>query len=292
LSLLSEANTEPAGNDAPAAAREWTLRPAARLTLALVDPSRSGRLVAWGNAVLAGVVSPDTAADQVSGADAWHRVSGPDRDETTLPVLLAGLRSAGVRGLLLVLPVPGDPSGLPGPPAFNNSALDAGQAVLTVGGDPRGLVPTVDPVDPDGPPGVVVRWHVEAVLSRAGYHLPSLAEAERELSETLREVTAALSELDLARWRPQLAEALSEIRSGSGAPGLAPGYPGRAHRVLASAQRLAAIADLVRTDPAGAAAVGSTATRVALLRPLATAARRATVAAFNSVAEPHIAAAT
>ncbi|HEY2831763.1 MAG TPA: hypothetical protein VGJ14_05010 [Sporichthyaceae bacterium] len=257
-----------------------------------MDPSRCGRLVAWGNAVLAGLISPDTAADQVAGADACHRVSGPDRAETTLPVVLAGLRSAGVRGLLLVLPVPGDPSGLPGPAGFNNRALEAGQAVLTVGGNPQGLVPSVDPVDPDGPPGIVVRWHVEGVLTRAGYHLPSLAEAERELSETLREVTVALSELDLARWRPQLAEALSEIRSGTGAPGLAPGYPGRAHRVLASAQRLAAIADLVRADPAGAAAAGSTSTRDALLRPLATAARRATVAAFNSVAEPHIAAAS
>jgi hypothetical protein len=255
-----------------------------------VDPSRSGRLVAWGNAVLAGLVSPDTAADQVRGPDSCHRVNGTA--DTTLPVLLAGLRSSGVRGLLLVLPVPGDPSGLPGPPTFNTRALDAGQAVLTIGGRPQGLVPGVDPVDPDGPPDTVVRWHAEPVQARAGYDLPSLAEAERELTDTLREVTVALAELDLARWRPQLAEALSEIRSGSGAPGLAPGYPGRAHRVLASAQRLAAIADLVRTDPAGAAATGSTASRDALLRPLATAARRATVAAFNSVAEPHIAATT
>ncbi|HZE65814.1 MAG TPA: hypothetical protein VE081_04235 [Sporichthyaceae bacterium] len=254
-----------------------------------MDPSRSGRLVAWGNAVLAGLVSPDTAADRVAGADC-HRVGSPDRADTTLPVLLAGLRSAGVRGLLLVLPVPGDLSGLPGPSGFNNRALDAGQAVLTLGGNPQGLVPGVDPVDPDGPPGTVVRWHVEPVAARVGYHLLSLAEAERELSETLREVTVALAELDLARWRPQLAEALGEIRSGNGAPGLAPGYPGRAHRVLASAQRLAAIADLVRSDPAGAAGAGSTATRDALLRPLATAARRATVAAFNSVAEPLLAA--
>jgi len=80
-------------------------------------------------------------------------VSCPDRADTTLPVLLAGLRSAGVRGLLLVLPVPGDLSGLPGPAGFNHRALDAGQAVLTVGGNPQGLVPSVEPVDPDGPPG-------------------------------------------------------------------------------------------------------------------------------------------
>jgi len=119
-----------------------------------------------------------------------------------------------------------------------------------------------------------------------GLDLPSLSEAERELITTVRDVTAAVADLDLARWRPQLAAALDEIRDGTGAAALAPGYPGRAHRVLALAQRLGAIADLVRTDPGGAAGTGSSVARDALLRPLATAARRATVAAFNCVVEP------
>jgi hypothetical protein len=250
---------------------------------------RSGRLVAWGNAVLAGTVSPDTAADKVTAGDERHRLCGAVGNATTLPMFLASMRSAGVRGLVLVLPVPGDPAGLPGPVAFNARAIDVGEAVLTVADSPDGLLPRVAPPDPDGPPGTLVHWEVEPVNPRVGLDLPSLGEAERELFTTLREVTAAVADLDLARWRPQLAAALDGIRDGVGAAALAPGYPGRAHRVLALAQRVGAIADLVRTDPGGAAATGSSAARDALLRPLATAARRATVAAFNSVVEPVVA---
>ncbi|HEX3826936.1 MAG TPA: hypothetical protein VHV82_06655 [Sporichthyaceae bacterium] len=247
---------------------------------------RSGRLVAWGNAVLAGTVSPDTAADKVTAGDGRHRLCGPVGDATTLPMFLASMRSAGVRGLMLVLPVPGDPVGLPGPAAFNARAIDVGEAVLTVADRPEGLLPRVAPPDPDGPPETLVHWAVVPVNPRVGLDLPSLSEAERDLITTVRDVTAAVADLDLARWRPQLAAALDEIRDGTGAAALAPGYPGRAHRVLALAQRLGAIADLVRTDPGGAAGTGSSATRDALLRPLATAARRATVAAFNCVVEP------
>jgi hypothetical protein len=247
---------------------------------------RSGRLVAWGNAVLAGTVSPDTAADKVLAGDGRHRLRGAVGNANTLPMFLASMRSTGVRGLVLVLPVPGDPVGLPGPPEFNSRAIDAGEAVLTLAGSPTGLIPSVAPLDPDGPPETVVHWDVAPVHPRVGLDLPSLSEAERELFATVREVTVAVADLDLARWRPQLAAALEEIRDGAGAPGLAPGYPGRAHRVLALAQRLSAIADLVRTDPGGAAGTGSSLARDSLLRPLSAAARRATVAAFNSVVEP------
>ncbi|HEX3614630.1 MAG TPA: hypothetical protein VHU88_23285 [Sporichthyaceae bacterium] len=247
---------------------------------------RSGRLVAWGNAVLAGRVSPDTAADQVQAGDGRHRLCNGTADSTTLPMFLAALRSSGVRGLMLVLPVPGDPSGLPGPAGFNASAIDAGEAVLTIAESPTGLVPFAVPPDPDGLPETLVRWQMQPISPRVGLDLLSLAEAERELATTVREVTTAVADLDLARWRPQLAAVLDGIRDGAGAPALAPGYPGRAHRVLALAQRLAAIADLVRTDPGGGAGTGSAAARDALLRPLATAARHATVAAFNSVVEP------
>lgn len=252
---------------------------------------RSGRLVAWGNAVLAGTVSPDTAADQVQAGDGRHRVLDPagssgSPEFTTLPMFLASLRSSGVRGLVLVLPVPGDPVGLPGPPSFNTLAIEAGEAVLTLAENPKGFVPKALPPDPDGSPETLVHWQTEPVNPRIGLDLLSLSEAERALFTTVREVTTAVADLDLARWRPQLAAALDEIRDGTGAAALAPGYPGRAHRVLALAQRLGAIADLVRRDPGGAAGTGSAAVRDDLLRPLATAARRATVAAFNSVVEP------
>ena len=40
------------------------------------------------------------------------------------------LRRDGVQGSALVLPVPGDVYGLPGPPEFNAAAAQAGEAVL------------------------------------------------------------------------------------------------------------------------------------------------------------------
>lgn len=261
------------------------------LTLsAMSNELRSGRLVAWANAVLAGQVSPDTAADRIQGEDLQHRLCRVGGVEQSLPLFLASMRSAGVRGLLLVLPVPGDLRGLPGPAGFNSPALDAGEAVLLLGEEPRGLTPALFR-DPDGPPGTCVTWTAHAVERRIGTDLPSLGEAERQLTETLREVTEALASLDLARWRPQIAESLAGIRSGDGAVGLAPGYPGRAHRVLASAQRIAAIAALVENDPDGGAGTGILGTRDALLRQLSGAARYATLAAFNSVVEPRIIAA-
>ncbi|MGQ0467325.1 MAG: hypothetical protein ACT4QG_18655 [Sporichthyaceae bacterium] len=247
---------------------------------------RSGRLVAWGNAVLAGLVSPDTAADKVQGDDRVHRIALPANAET-LPVFLAGLRPRGVRGLLLVLPVPGDVRGLPGPASFNADAVVAGEAVLLLGEQPGGLTPSTSR-DPDGPPGVSTVWAASPIDRRVGTDLPSLSEAERQLTETLREVTEALAGLDLARWRPQIAEALAGIRAGDGCVGLAPGYPGRAHRVLASAQRISAIADLVAAEPDAGIGTGILGTRDALLRQLSAAARHATLAAFNSVVEPQI----
>jgi hypothetical protein len=261
------------------------------LTLSAMNGElRSGRLVAWGNAVLAGEVSPDTAADRIQGDDLQHRMCGPGGVEQSLPLFLASLRSAGVRGLLLVLPVPGDMRGLPGPPSFNGPALDVGEAVLLLGSAPTGLTPAAQR-DPDGPPGTCVTWSTHAVERRIGTDLPSLGEAERQLTETLREVTEALAGLDLARWRPQIAESLAGIRAGDGAVGLAPGYPGRAHRVLASAQRISAIARLVESEPDAGIGTGILGTRDALLRQLSGAARYATLAAFNSVVEPHIIAA-
>ena len=72
-----------------------------------------------------------------------------------LAYALARLRALGVTGLRLVLPRPGDAAGLPGPPAFNERAVGRGEAVLTVGGPPLGLLDetrgtwSVHPVAPD-----------------------------------------------------------------------------------------------------------------------------------------------
>lgn len=243
---------------------------------------RSGRFVAWGNAVLAGLVSPDTAADKICGRDC-HRVLGlAGLDESTMPVTLARLRTTGVTGLRLVLPVPGDLLGLPGPAEFNVEALDAGEAVLIDGAEPWGLIPTVLEENPDDCPGTGVHWHA-ARINAAANDVPALGDAERELAETMRAATDALDALEVARWRPEAADRISEIRSGAKTDLLAPGYPARAHRVLALAQRVAAIAELAADDDGAAFNVDGMADRDAELRALVRAARRAQLAAYNSM---------
>jgi len=248
---------------------------------------RSGRLTAWGNAVLAGLVSPDDAADHVVGHDEPHRACGLPGDPAPVALTMAfgRLRALGATRLLLALPTPGDPLGLPGPASFNEAATAAGEAVVAPDAG-IGLVPEVSRYGPPGDEGVRVEWRCHHVEPRPGFDVPSLAEAERQLAETLRAATEALAALDVARWRPEAADALAAIRHDLAAV-LAPGYPPRAVRVLARAERLAAIVELACADPGAAASASAMQARAAQLLPLERAARRAQVAAYNAVLEPH-----
>ena len=254
---------------------------------------RSARLVAWGNAVLAGAASLDEAVDEVVAADDLHRVGAVDGSAVGLPRLddgqvgltlaLGALRAAGARGLRLVLPRPGDAAGLPGPSGFNSVAVLAGEAVLSVGGTPLlGLVPEVQAL---GSSGTAVRWDAHAVRPARVGDLPCLSEAERELTGAVRSATELLSRLDVARWDPDALQEVARVRDGAG-DGLAPGYPARAHRVLAQARTVIAIAALARRSPGGALTAAETAARLDALAPLDRAARRAVAAACNAVLEP------
>jgi hypothetical protein len=249
---------------------------------------RSGRFVAWGNAVLAGLVSPDTAAERIRGRDGCHRVLGfAGQESDTVTVALARLRTSGATALRLVLPVPGDLLGLPGPAAFNREALEAGETVLIDGEQAWGLLPSVLEEDPDDCPGTAVHWQAQHV-NAAPLDLPSLGDAERELAETMRAATDALDALEVARWRPEAADRISQIRSGATADCLAPGYPQRAHRVLALAQRVAAITELAFDDDGAAYNLNGMTGRDAELRQLARAARRAQIAAYNAAIESRV----
>ena len=259
----------------------------------MFEVRRSARLVSWGNAVLAGRVSPDTAAERVVGGDPPHRVLGlfaaADADAVSLPLALARLRSTGSRGLRLALPVPGDPAGLPGPPTFNTEALVAGEAVLVVpapGSPASGLVPALLGSDASAR-GSGVLWRAAPVGSGEAPGQPTLAEAERTLREVLLECTEALVALDVARWRPELADALRQLREDRPMQdALAPGYSGRAASVLSLARKVDAIAELAGQDGGAAVSATSLGGRAALLRRLSTAGRHAQVAAYNAVLEP------
>ncbi|MDG9703596.1 hypothetical protein [Streptomyces sp. DH37] len=255
----------------------------------MLDEPRSGRLTAWGNALFAGVVSPDDAAPRIVGDDTVHRVAGlpGESGEVGLTLALGRLRASGVTGLRLAMPAPGHPLGLSGPPEFNARALDAGEAVVGTGAG-LGLVPQVREAGPEGDVHTEVVWHCLPVRVAPPADVPSLGEAERELAEALREATEVLTRLDVAGSGPVANAALEAYRARAAADRrlLAPGYPPRAVRVLELAQRVGALVDIAYgPEHGGAVSAGAMAARAEALRPVERTARRAMVAAYNAYVE-------
>ncbi|MEU4310478.1 hypothetical protein [Streptomyces rochei] len=254
----------------------------------LTEP-RAGRLAAWGNALIAGMVSPDDAAVAIVGDDAVHRVEGlpGEAGPVGLTLALGRLRALGARGLRVALPAPGHPLGLSGPPEFNARALEAEEAVICHGAA-LGLVPEVYEAGPEGDVHVEVVWHCLAVREAPPADVPSLGEAERELAEALRDATEVLTRLDVAGSGPVAEAALAAYRARAerGREVLAPGYPSRAVRVLEMAQRVGMLISLAyENGHGGAVSAAEMAARGEALRPVERTARRAQVAAYNSVVE-------
>ncbi|MFI1167769.1 hypothetical protein ACH4UM_30285 [Streptomyces sp. NPDC020801] len=257
----------------------------------MLSEPRSGRLAAWGNALLSGLVSPDDAVLAIVGDDAVHRLEGlpGEPGPVGLTLALGRLRALGVTALRVALPAPGHPLGLSGPPEFNARALDAEEAVICHGAA-FGLVPEVYEVGPEGDVHAEVVWHVLPVREAPPADVPSLGEAERELAEALREATEVLSRMDVAGSGPVAEAAIDAYRAraqgGRGQEVLAPGYPPRAVRVLELAQRVGLLVSLAYANGhGGAVSASEMAARGAALRPVERTARRAQVAAYNSVVE-------
>lgn len=230
-----------------------------------------GRLAAWGSAAIVGAVSPDDAADEVCDAhDGGHRVLGlPDEPgAVNLAYAFARLRSLGVSGLRLVLPVPGDASGLPGPAAFNERAVGRGEAVLTVGGPPLGLLGESR-----------ATWSVHPVAAGAGSAL-TVRDASRALTGVMRHCADELARMDVARWEPVAAEVVA-ARTSSARPALPLSAGAEAQVVLEQALRVLAIVEVARSGDGAAVSAGEMAARSEVLRDLHAAARRALEAACS-----------
>jgi hypothetical protein len=252
---------------------------------ATLTARRSTRFVAWVRAWRAGIVPFDELAGEIAGDEdhlvadapgAWRDV--PLRDG--LPAF-AKLHPDDIR---LVLPVPGDPRGLPGPGPFTSAALLAGEAVTATD---FGMVPEVRThTSGSGVTFETVLWRVHplpgpAGVGRAAEAAP--AEAEAELSAALAEATTQLTRLDVAQWRPELAGALAALRRPESTATLPPGFDPRARRLFARASVLDQVLALAgHTAPGGAINGYEAQQRDAALRPLTTACRRALVAACNS----------
>lgn len=227
------------------------------------------------------------AVRAVEGDDEPHTVRTADGEETSLRDHLTALAGA-TGGAAAVLPTPGHPG--PVPAAVSGPAITAGECVLldlSVG--PRALVPEVTRFGSEQEVGHQVRWTEHRVPGwRAAFaaEVGTVADAERALRSTLAAAASTLEELDLARARPDLGEALARIRE----PALLertlpPTADARRAALLALGSRLRAIAELAARDDGAAVSAGQADRRRAVLLELDAAARRA-VAAATAVPGP------
>ncbi|WP_110183377.1 hypothetical protein [Nocardioides solisilvae] len=230
----------------------------------------------WGTAWLRGEAVTDLVLDALAADGTLHAVApGDGRDGQgthdgagTLLDLLVQLRRRGATSLGLALPADGDPLGLGGPPSFNLAALEAGQAVVAADAG-LGAVPQVV--------GESVTWQLFPAARRS---VPDVGEADRELRGTVLAVADDLAELDVARWRPELADAVMELRR---LPALdpPPGVPERCVSLAARAVQALAVVELAGEDHGSPVSASEMARREGALAPLDRAARRALVAACS-----------
>ncbi|QIX26762.1 hypothetical protein ncot_09205 [Nocardioides sp. JQ2195] len=233
-------------------------------------PHDSARMAWWLTAWLRGAASPDDVLDGVLAGDAAHHVVGLPGDPEPQPLLLAlgSVRRLGPGSAGLALPAPGDPVGLGGPADFNAAALEAGEAVVLEGAG-QGLVPHRA--------GAGVVWRVMPAERRP---LVDLQEADRGLRHAITTTATTLVDLEVAKWRPEVADELMNLRHlpTYDSP---PGTPSQAVSLAARALQAEGIVELATQDDGGALSSWEIASRADALRPLEYAARRALVAACS-----------
>jgi len=230
-------------------------------------------LAAWLDASLQGGASPDDVADAAAAVGMGAlRIDGQQR---TLLEGLARLRSDGLRGVRLVLPAPGDVSGLPGPPALNRRLLQEGSALIITGAEPGAgvvLLPCGDDVfaatPSDLPQAVVASW-VGLRVARADF-AAAVAAHSRELAN-----------LDVAGDVHGLREqVLGEDEQPL--PLLPPAFPAERRELLGRARLVAILAATAADDTGRAVSAAEATSRSGHLRALAGVARRALGAAVST----------
>jgi hypothetical protein len=182
---------------------------------------------------------------------------------------LGRLRSMSPQHVQLALPVPGDLTGLAGPPALNIEALEAGEAVV-LGDAGIALVPHAV--------GAAVVWNVRPAVEPPPY---DLAEAGRSLRRAVADAADTLARLDVARWNPAVADAFLDLRSPITLD-LPDGGSAESAAVLGTALRSRLIVELALDDDGGAISASEMQARRAALQPLDRASRLAISAACST----------
>jgi hypothetical protein len=218
-------------------------------------------LTAW----LGGRLSTDDAIDWLSDELDVLEDGGQLLDLLTL------VRRSGSAGAGLALPREGDLLGLGGPAELNRAALEAGEAVVLTG---LALVPAET--------GDAVTWSVHPAAPR---QLVDVGEADRRLRATLTTTTEELVRLDVARWRPEVADELMGLHR---PPELeAPdGIPARCVTLAARGLVASDVVRLALADDGAAVSAAEADLRRRALAGLEQAARAAVVAACSADAWP------
>lgn len=238
----------------------------------MLSSSAPARLACWLNAWLAGRVSADETIDALADGGRCEFTDptvGAAPMSTT--VFLGEVRRLGTTRATLALPVPGDLLGLGGPPDFNAAALDGGGGVVLAGTG----VGTVGHLH-----GSTMAWILASANDPA--FVPDVAYADRELRSTLIEVADSLAKQDVARWNPDVADALMNLHSPDRATPAQPFASAAAARLATTAQRCLTIVALASVDSGAAVTAYEADLRRHSLQPLEGAARAAVVAACSS----------
>lgn len=234
----------------------------------MTDAPVSALVAWWGTAWLRGHASADDLLDALAATGLRHVVAAPGDPSSDLVLALADLRRAGATSVGAAFPVAGDLVGLGGPAAFNAAALDGGEAVVAaeagVGWTPVQV-------------GAAIEWTVHPAQRR---QLPDVGEADRTLRATLITSAQRLADLDVARWQPDVADALMDLRRPP-VPDVPPGVPARCVDLATRALQAIGIAELAVATDGGAVTAAEIDARRAALLPLDRAGRHALTAACS-----------
>jgi hypothetical protein len=245
---------------------------------------RSVLLALWLDEPTSGREHVRRVAAAVEGDDEPHTVVGIGPSAIMLPDLVT-LFVDGPRSTAALLPTPGDVAGVPA--EITGAAVEAGECVLVrADAGAFALVPQVEEFGSVYEPGHLVTWSIQEVpdwRTAVAGQIGSLADAERGLRAGLLQATEALVDLDIARWRPDAAAAITELRSAEpGGWSAPPSLDPRRRRVLSTAARLLAIVRLATADDGGAINLWQADQRSTALREIDRIARVALAAASTS----------